>query len=70
MDNWQKQVYSKVSAFVNQEFEYTENEVTISLNQREAYIVMKLLEWKELAENPLREAGDIVNPRDKRDGDK
>ena len=42
MDNWQSHIYKKVSAFTG--FEYEENETTISLNQREAYIVMKALE--------------------------
>ncbi len=44
MDKWQQHVYDKVSAFLSNEFEYRENEVSISMNQREAYIVMKALE--------------------------
>lgn len=44
MDNWQKHVFNKCSAFIGEDFEYSENEVEITLNQREAYIVMKALE--------------------------
>lgn len=44
MDNWQKHVAEKMECFAGQEFEYNENEVTVSLNQREAYVVMKALE--------------------------
>jgi len=53
MDKWQSHVFDKVSAFVDQDFEYSENEVHISLNQREAYVVLKLLEAHEKAEAPL-----------------
>ena len=55
MDKWQKHVYNKVLAFVDANFEYTENEVTISMNRREAYIVMKALQAAEKVESPLRE---------------
>ncbi len=44
MDNWQIHIRNKCSAFLGTEFEYEKNEVTISLNQREAYVVMKALE--------------------------
>jgi len=47
MDVVQKHVFQKVSAFVNEKFEYLEMgqyEPWISLNQREAYIVLKLFE--------------------------
>ena len=47
MDKWQGHVYDKVSAFTESEFEYSENEVTISLNQREAYVVLKALEYQQ-----------------------
>lgn len=43
MNNWQKHVFDKCSAFVDEDFEYDENEVTISLNQREAYVVLLAL---------------------------
>jgi len=53
MDNWQKHVHDKCSAFVGEDFEYAENETTISLNQREAYIVKRALEDQQRYLNPL-----------------
>ena len=47
MDNWQKHVKEKCACFVGTEFEYSEHETTISLNQREAYVAMKALEDQE-----------------------
>ncbi len=44
MDNWQEHVLDKVSAFVNANFEYKEGELNMSLNEREAYVVLKALE--------------------------
>ncbi len=58
MDTWQKHVHDKVGAFVEAKFEYVENEVTISLNQREAYIVLKALEAAEKLDNPLQAVGE------------
>ena len=52
MDNWQKHVSDKCSAFIDEDFEYEENEVTISLNQREAYVVLKALEDQQKYRNP------------------
>ncbi len=53
MDNWQKHVADKVSAFIEADFEYKENETYISLNQREAYVVLKALEDQQKYLNPL-----------------
>ena len=53
MDNWQKHVADKCAAFVGSEFKYSEHEVTISLNQREAYVVMKALEDQQRLLNPV-----------------
>ena len=53
MDNWQKHVSDKVKTFIDADFEYEENETTISLNQREAYIVLKALEDQQKYLNPL-----------------
>ena len=53
MDNWQKHVFDKCQTFLGTDFEYEEHEVQITLNQREAYIVMKALEDQQL--NPLIE---------------
>jgi hypothetical protein len=63
MDNWQKHVFDKCSAFVSEEFAYVENEVTISLNQRETYIVMKALEDQQKYLNPTIqvEAKNMIN---------
>jgi len=55
MDNWQKHVFDKCSAFIGEDFEYNENEVTIILNQREAYVVLKALEDQQKYLNPLVE---------------
>ena len=52
MDNWQKHVQHKCSTFVSEKFEYSENEFTISLNQREAYVVLKALEDQQRYLNP------------------
>lgn len=52
MDNWQKHTFNKLAAFVDQEFEYDENEAHISLNQREAYVVLKALEDQQKYLNP------------------
>ena len=54
MDTWQEHVYKDCAALVGQEFEHAD-EVTISLGQREVYIVMKALEFQEKYENPLLE---------------
>lgn len=54
MDNWQEHVYKDCAAFVDQEFEHIEHEPTISLGQREAYIVMKALEDQQKYLNPIR----------------
>lgn len=60
MDEWQKHVHDKVSAFVDTDFVYTENEVTLSMNQREAYVVLKALEAQDKSENPLLVARDSL----------
>ncbi len=52
MDNWQKHVYNDCRAFVDQRFEHSEREPTISLGQREVYIVMKALEDQQRLLNP------------------
>lgn len=53
MDNWQKHVFDKCSTFVGADFKYEGHETTISLNQREAYIVKKALEDQEKYLNPM-----------------
>lgn len=55
MDTWQKHVWTKVLAFIDSDFEYNEGspEVTISINQREAYVVMKALEDQQRFLDPL-----------------
>lgn len=53
MDTWQKHVYNDCVAFVDKEFEHLEHEPTISLGKREAYIVIKALEFQEKYENPI-----------------
>ena len=53
MDNWQKHVADKCRVFVGAEFEYDEHETTISLNRREAYVVMKALEDQQRLLNPV-----------------
>ena len=53
MDNWQIHIRNKCSAFLGTEFEYEKNEVTISLNQREAYVVMRALEDQQKYLNPV-----------------
>ncbi len=53
MDNWQKHVADKVYAFIDADFKYEENETHISLNQREAYVVLKALEDQQKYLNPL-----------------
>ena len=57
MDNWQKHVFDKCQTFLDNDFEYEEHEVQITLNQREAYIVMKALEDRQL--NPVIEVKEI-----------
>lgn len=52
MDNWQKHIYNKCSAFISEDFKYEEKETTISLNLREAYIVLKALEDQQRYLNP------------------
>ncbi|KKL95039.1 hypothetical protein LCGC14_1858620 [marine sediment metagenome] len=52
MDALQKHVFRKLDAFIGEDFKYVENEVTISLNQRESYVVMKALKAQERYENP------------------
>lgn len=53
MDVWQKHVYTKVSAFADSKFEYTDGpEVHIEINQREAYVVLKALEDQQRYLNP------------------
>lgn len=44
MDKWQEHVLGKCRAFLKEGILYEEKEVQISLNQREAYVVMKALE--------------------------
>lgn len=63
-DNWQKHVYNKCSAFIGEDFKYEENEVSISLNQREAYVVMKALEVQEKVENPMMIVEEEKDDRD------
>ena len=55
MDNWQKHVFDKCSAFTGADFEYEEKEVTISLDLREAYVVLKALEDQQRFLNPMKE---------------
>lgn len=55
MDNWQKHVFDKCSAFINEDFKYDKNEVTMSFNQREIYVLMKALEDQQKYLNPLFE---------------
>ena len=62
MDNWQSHVYSKMSAFIDEKFVYTENEVNISLNQREAYVVLKALEDQQKYLNPTMSIGGADKP--------
>ena len=57
MDNWQKHVFDKLSAFIDEDFTYEENEVNITLNQREAYVVLKALEDQQKYLNPLLKVG-------------
>ncbi len=52
MDKWQEHVYWNCRSFVDTELEHIDNEVTISLVQREAYIVMKALEDQQRYLNP------------------
>lgn len=54
MDNWQKHVFDKCLAFT-ESFEYEEKEVTISLNLREAYVVLKAFEDQQRYLNPAKE---------------
>ncbi len=54
MDIWQEHVYKDCVTFVGSEFKHSENAVTISLDQREAYIVMKALEDQQRYLNPLQ----------------
>ncbi len=61
MDNWQKHVFNKLSAFIDEDFKYEEEEVTITLNQREAYVVMKALEDQL---NPLIKVPKTPSPGD------
>lgn len=58
MDNLQKHVHQKCSAFTDEHFEYEENEVTISLNSKEAYVVMKAIEDQQRFLNPLVPIGE------------
>ncbi len=53
MDVWQEHVYKDCAAFVGEKFNHLENEPTISLGQREAYIVMKALEDQQRYLNPM-----------------
>lgn len=53
MDVWQEHVYKDCKAFVGAEFEHTEHAPTISLEKREAYIVMKALEDQQKYLNPI-----------------
>lgn len=53
MDLWQKHVYNDCKALVGEKFEHQEHEPTISLGQREAYIVIKALEDQQRLLNPL-----------------
>jgi len=52
MDVWQGHVYNDCSAFVGASFEHSEHEPTISFGQREAYIIMKALEFQERYDSP------------------
>ena len=53
MNNWQNHVADKMSAFIGEDFEYAENEVRMDINQREAYVILKALEFQELHSRPL-----------------
>ena len=51
-DVWQNHVYDVCKGFVGEDFEHEENEATMSINQREAYIIMKALEDQQKYLNP------------------
>ena len=59
MDSWQKHIYNDCAAFVGEDFDGNEKiGATISFGQREAYVVMKALEFQEMYGNPML----IVDP--------
>ena len=53
MDTIQKHIYDDCKTFVGEEFEHSENEPTISIGLREAYVIMKALEDQQRLLNPL-----------------
>ncbi len=53
MDVIQKHIYNDCRAFVGEKFEHHKDEVTISISQREAYVIMKALEDQQRLLNPL-----------------
>ena len=55
MDNWQKHVFDKCAALVDEDFKYEEKETTISVNSKEAYIIMKALEDQQKFHSPILE---------------
>ncbi len=66
MDVVEEHVFKKVHAFVGQKFGYLEpgrTEPHISLNQREAYIVLKLFDYRAVPKNiPLQTPKSINEP--------
>lgn len=52
MDVIQNHIYNDCKAFVDEKFEHCENEPTISLGLREAYVIIKALEDQQRYLNP------------------
>lgn len=52
MDNWQKHVFDRCSEFLGEDCDYSGTE-KLTLNQREAYVVLKALEDQQKYLNPL-----------------
>ena len=54
MDTIQNHIYNDCRVFVDEKFEHHENEATISICQREAYVIMKALEDQQKYLHPLK----------------
>ncbi len=59
MDVIQKHIYNDCKTFVGEEFEHQENEPTISIGLREAYVIMKAFEDQQKYLNPLDKLGNL-----------
>jgi len=55
MDDWQKSLHERLVEFIGDTGEFTEskNPISLSINIKEAYVLIKALEAQEKFENPM-----------------